>query len=59
MSYYFKKVDYLRNNVVFNEGDIASDIFIVIEGDFMLTKKVQGKKIPGEIVILGPGEMPG
>ena len=59
MSFYFKTVDYLRNHVVYNEGDDASDIFIVVGGDFMLTKKIPGKKIKGEMVILGSGQMAG
>ena len=45
MSYYFKTVDYLRNHIVFNEGDIAVDVFIVVHGNFTLTKKVKGKRL--------------
>ena len=59
MSYYFKSVDYQRGHAVFNEGDKADHIYIVVAGDFMLTKKVKGKRTAAEIVILGPGELAG
>ena len=52
MSYYFKSFDYRRNHIVFNEGDYASDVFIVVHGTFTLTKKVKGHRSKGEVVIL-------
>jgi len=59
MSYYFKTVNYIRNQVVYNEGDPASHIFIVTSGDFKLTKKIIGKRTQAEIVILGTGQITG
>ena len=59
MSYYFKTIDYQFKNVVYNEGDIATDVFLVVSGNFTLKKKVKGKRVKGEVVILGIGEITG
>ena len=57
MSYYFQTCDYQRNHYVFAEGQPSTDIFVVVEGDFVLTKKFEGRHGKGEIAILGPGEI--
>ena len=33
-------MDYLRGHAVFKEGDPADDVFIVVEGDFLLTQTI-------------------
>ena len=40
MSYYFKPVNFLRNHYVFREGEEADSVFVVVEGDYILTKSV-------------------
>ena len=59
MSYYFVTVDYLLHSVVYKEGDPASDVYIVVKGNFALTKRAKGKRTQNQISIVGPGEITG
>ena len=38
MQYYFKTMNYLRNYAVFTQGEWAEDVFVIVEGDFILTR---------------------
>ena len=43
-----KTVKYTRNQVVYREGDLADNIYIVKEGQFSLNKNVMKRKICDE-----------
>ena len=49
MSYYFKPVTYLRNHYIFREGEEADSVFVVVEGDYILTKSLEGKRAKAEL----------
>ena len=40
MSYSFKESTFKRNSIVFKEGEVADNWYIVIEGEFEATKNV-------------------
>lgn len=44
LSYYFKKVNYRRGNIVYKAGDECKFIYIVYEGEFELSKTVYLKE---------------
>lgn len=39
LSYFFKSSQYKKGGIVYKEGDLAKDIFIVKEGEFIFTQK--------------------
>jgi cAMP-binding proteins - catabolite gene activator and regulatory subunit of cAMP-dependent protein kinases len=39
LTYNFREKDYIKNQVVYKEGDFAVDAFIIVEGEFLFTKK--------------------
>jgi CRP-like cAMP-binding protein len=41
LSYFFQKMTYLRNQVVFKEGEICKYVFIVYKGEFEVIKKMR------------------
>jgi hypothetical protein len=43
LSYYFKEVRFTRNTIVYSEKDPCRYVYIVLEGEFELNKKVKLK----------------
>lgn len=41
LTYFFKKKDYLRNQIVFREGDYCNYVYIVFNGEFEITRRKQ------------------
>jgi CRP-like cAMP-binding protein len=48
LTYNFKEKEYFMNQIVYKEGDLVSDIFIIINGEFLFQKKIKvddGRKL--------------
>lgn len=43
LQYYLTEVTLIRNQTVFNEGDSAEHVYVICEGEFLLTKRVAEK----------------
>ena len=41
LTYNFREKEYIKNQVVYKEGDFAVDAFIIVEGEFLFTKKIK------------------
>lgn len=73
LTYFFKIKTYLRKQTVFNAGDPATELFIVKDGDFQLTKAVEmpivqaisppnttkSRRCSVNVTLLGTGEILG
>lgn len=45
--------DYLKDEVIFDEGDEGQAIYIVLDGEVLICR--QGEPVSGRLAILGPG----
>jgi CRP-like cAMP-binding protein len=41
LTYFFKEKHYVRNQIIYREGETADDVFVVNEGEFKFNKKIQ------------------
>jgi cAMP-dependent protein kinase regulator len=61
LSYFFSRRRLIRRQFVYQEGDSSSSIYVVVEGEFKLSRKLSsllgGKPIVGDLAILGQGEL--
>ena len=48
LTYYLKERKYKRSSVIYDEGDAANEVFIVLEGEFKLTKTCKMQKESSE-----------
>lgn len=41
LTYFFKEKQYVRNQIIYREGETADEVFVVKEGEFKFNKKIQ------------------
>ena len=41
LTYFFKEKQYVRNQIIYREGETADEVFVVKEGEFKFSKKIQ------------------
>lgn len=41
---YFKSYDCIKDSILYKEGDLADKVYVVVEGEFQILKKIQVKK---------------
>mmetsp|Transcript_12648 Transcript_12648/g.12465 ORF Transcript_12648/g.12465 Transcript_12648/m.12465 type:complete len:125 (-) Transcript_12648:810-1184(-) len=44
LSYFFKKQTFLRNQIVFKEGDLCKNVYIIFNGEFEIMKKMKPER---------------
>ena len=45
LTYYFERIQYLRNQIVFKEGDQCLKVYIVFDGEFEVQKKMKEQRV--------------
>ena len=57
LSYFWFEETFVRKKAVYKEGDPWDKLYLVVEGEFRLYKKLRSGRVDSEIVIISPGEM--